>query len=93
MSSELTNDDLDDLEVELAQVEQTLRLLDDEAVAPTAAVEWLADEPVEVRVADDGLVADEDRPTQSAQSPEPEESGDVDDTPLAPVVELHNRTH
>jgi len=69
MSSELTNDDLDDLEVELAQVEQTLRLLDDENVDPNAAVEWLTEETV------DSDVDDVD-----------------DDGPLAPVVELHNRT-
>ena len=69
MSSELTNDDLDDLEVELAQVEQTLRLLDDENVDPDAAVEWLAEETVDSDVED----VDED-------------------VPLAPVVELHNRT-
>lgn len=42
MSRELTNDDLDDLEVELAQVEQTLRLLADDHVDPVQSIEWLS---------------------------------------------------
>lgn len=47
MASDLTNDNLDDLEVELAQVEQTLRLLDDEQVDPVQAIAWISTDTAE----------------------------------------------
>ena len=58
MASELTNDDLDDLEVELAQIEQTLRLLDDEQVDPRQAVEWMPSMDGDEDPAADGHLAD-----------------------------------
>ncbi|MDG2111287.1 MAG: hypothetical protein P8N02_01585 [Actinomycetota bacterium] len=73
MSSELTNDDLDDFEVELAQVEQTLRLLADDQVDPAQVLEWV-DRSAGV--------------TDAVDASEGTAENEADDQPLAPVVEL-----
>ena len=78
MSSELTNDDLDDFEVELAQVEQTLRLLADDQVDPAQVLEWV-DRSVDTT--DAGHATETDDSAEDA----------TDDQPLAPVVELPTR--
>lgn len=93
MSTELTNDDLDELEVTLAQVEQTLRLLADEQVDPEQAVAWL-DEVGSTASPSPDLAA-----APGSQGPDrldPSETVPHGTTPeaasLAEVVELPTRT-
>lgn len=80
MATELSNDDLDDLEVELAQVEQTLRLLADEQVDPDQAVVWLDQQPSVTELGVDSAPAEIEAPGSEA------------DESLAPIVELPLRT-
>lgn len=90
MSSELTNDDLDEFEVELAQVEQTLRLLADDHVDPSQVLEWMdhsaEDNGVDTHGVDTHHVDDDIVATAPAHT-----GTDDDDRPLAPVVDLPTR--
>ena len=94
MSTELTNDDLDELEVTLAQVEQTLRLLADEQVDPEQAVAWLDEAGSTASPSATDLAA-----ASGSQGPDrldPSEAVPHGTTPeaasLAEVVELPTRT-
>ena len=82
--SALTNDDLDELEVELAQVEQSLRLLDDEAVDPDAAIAWLR-EPVSDPEAAASENLGEPAPTEEPPEPAFESSAAQSVAPAAAV--------